>query len=149
MMKRKLLTILLVEDNESDIMSFKRAMEMKNLSNPVHVVRDGEECLDYLHRRGKHSDPVSSPLPDIVILDVNMPRMGGFKVLKHLRDSDRFRRIPIIILTTSSHEADVIRAYELYANAYVVKPTGLNNLSNTLKDIVLFWERAAIPELEP
>jgi CheY-like chemotaxis protein len=138
--------VLLAEDNEHDIIATKRAWGKSNIANPLRIVRDGEECLDYLWRRGKYSDSATAPRPGILLLDLKMPKMDGITVLQHIRKDEQLRCLPVIILTTSKAEEDRFRSYNLGANAYVVKPIGFQNLVEAIKTINLFWELVELPE---
>ncbi len=139
-------TVLMAEDSEHDIIATKRAWKQSNIMNELKVVKDGEECLDYLYRRGKYSDPASSPRPGILLLDIRMPKMDGLTVLKHVREDEKIRHLPVIILTTSRMEEDRIKGYNLGVNAYVMKPVGFQNFSEAVKMINLFWEIVELPE---
>jgi len=145
-MSKKPFVILMAEDNEHDIVATRRAWKKNNIANPLHIVRDGEECLDYLHQRGKYSEPGSAPRPGILLLDIKMPRMDGLAVLKHIREDADLRRLPVVILTTSKDEEDRIRSYDLGANAYIMKPVGFRNFSEAVGTINLFWELVELPE---
>ena len=114
--------VLMAEDNEHDVVATRRAWKKHNIANPLHIVWDGEECLDYLYQRGKYSEPGSAPRPGILLLDIKMPRMDGLAALKHIREDEKLRRLPVVILTTSKAEEDRFRSYDLGANAYVMKP---------------------------
>lgn len=138
-------TILMAEDNEHDIVATKRAWKKNKITNPLYIVNDGEECLDYLFRRGKYEDPASSPKPKLLLLDINMPRMGGFDVLRRIRDSGEYQNLPVIVLTTSSAEKDIFESYNLKANAYVVKPVGFDNFAEAIHSINLFWQIVELP----
>lgn len=138
--------ILMAEDNEHDIVAAKRAWKKNNIINKLHLVKDGEECLDYLFQRGKYSEPGAAPRPGILLLDIKMPKIDGLKVLKHIRENEKLRSLPVVILTTSKAEVDRIKSYDLGANAYIVKPVGFNNFSETIKIINLFWKIVELPE---
>jgi CheY-like chemotaxis protein len=137
--------VLMAEDNPHDILATKRAWEKNNIANPLYIVNDGEECLDYLHQRGKYSEPGSAPRPGILLLDIKMPRMDGLTVLKHIREDERLHRLPVIILTTSREEEDRLRSYDLGVNAYISKPVGFQNFCEAIKTINLFWELVELP----
>ncbi len=137
--------ILMAEDNDHDIVAIKRAWKKHMISNPLYVVNDGEECLDFLHRRGAYSEPGIAPSPGILLLDINMPKMDGLTVLNHIRADDALRFLPVTILTTSEAEEDRLKSYDLGANAYIVKPIGFENISRTVRTITLFWELAELP----
>jgi len=145
-MTRKPFVVLMAEDDEHDIVAVKRAWKKRSINNPLYIVNNGEECLDYLHRRGKYSDPGVAPRPGIVLLDIKMPRMDGLAVLDYIRKSDEFNRLPVIILTTSKDEQDRLKSYDLRANAYIIKPIGFDNFSEAVNTINLFWELVQLPE---
>jgi CheY-like chemotaxis protein len=144
-MSEELLVILMAEDDEHDIVATKRAWKNYNMSNPLHIVNDGEECLDYLFRRGKYAEPGLSQRPGILLLDINMPRMDGLTTLRHIRESEEFRNLPVIMLTTSKAEEDRIRSYDLGANAYIVKPVGFEKFAEAIQTIRLFWQLTELP----
>ena len=137
--------VLMAEDDEHDVMATRRAWKSNKMANPLYIVNDGEECLDYLHRRGAYRDPASSPSPGILLLDINMPKMDGLETLKAIRDSLEFRNLPVIMLTTSKAEEDRLKSYELGANAYIVKPIGFDNFSEAIRTINLFWKLVELP----
>lgn len=137
--------VLLAEDSKHDILATRRAWKQHNIANPLYVVRNGQECLDYLHRRGKFSEPDSAPRPGILLLDIKMPKVDGLDVLKRIRQDQELRNLPVIILTTSQAEEDRIRSYALGANAYIVKPVGFENFSEAVKTINLFWQLVELP----
>jgi CheY-like chemotaxis protein len=138
--------VLMAEDDEHDILATRRAWKKHHISNPLYIVNDGEECLDFLHRRGKYSKPGTAPRPGILLLDIRMPKMDGLAVLKHIRQDGQLRRLPVVILTTSRAEEDRLRSYDLGANAYIVKPVGFNNFSDAVRTINLFWQLVDLPE---
>jgi CheY-like chemotaxis protein len=140
------MVFLMVEDNEHDILAFKRAWQENRIGNALYFVRDGEECLDYLYQRGKYSRPESAPRPDAVLLNNRLPKMGGLEVLKEIRDSEEFHYLPVIMFTASESERDQLKAYELLANAYVVKPMDFESLSEAVRSINSFWQLAEVPE---
>ena len=138
--------VLMAEDDEHDILATRRAWKKHHISNPLYIVNDGEECLDFLHRRGKYSEPGTAPRPGILLLDIRMPKMDGLAVLKHIRQDEQLRRLPVVILTTSRAEEDRLRSYDLGANAYIVKPVGFNNFSDAVRTINLFWQLVDLPQ---
>lgn len=138
--------VLLAEDNEHDILATQRAWKKNNIANPLYIVRDGEECLDYLYQRGKYSEPSSAPRPGILLLDIKMPRMDGLAVLKHIRADEKLCRLPVIMLTSSRVEEDRLKSYDLGANAYITKPVGFENFAEAVKAIHLFWALVELPE---
>ena len=144
-MSEKLYVVLMAEDNKHDIVAAKRAWKQHNIKNPLHIVKDGEECLDYLFQRGQYSDPESAPPAGILLLDVNMPKMDGLTVLEHIRADEKLRRLPVVVLTTSDLDEDRVKSYDLGANAFIRKPVGFDNFSNALKTTNVFWELTELP----
>jgi CheY-like chemotaxis protein len=128
--------ILLVEDNEGDVGLIEEVFEEAKIRNSLHVAKDGEEAVLYLHSEGKFS---GSPRPDLIILDLNLPKKDGREVLRDIKKDENFHNIPVIILTTSTAERDILRAYELHANAYVTKPLDFNQFIKVVGSIVNFW----------
>jgi CheY-like chemotaxis protein len=130
--------ILLVEDNPGDIRLTKEAFKESQITKTLYVVTDGIEALDFLHQRGEYVD---APVPDIVLLDLNLPRKNGDEVLEALNDDDApdLSRIPVIILTSSDAEEDVVRSYELQANAYLTKPVDPAAFIETVRRFEEFW----------
>lgn len=137
--------ILMAEDNEHDIVATQRAWQKNNIANPLYIVNDGEECLDYLYQRGKYSEPNSAPRPGILLLDISMPKLDGLAVLEHIRNDETLYRLPVIIMTTSQLEEDCLRSYDLGVNAYIRKPVGFSRLCDAVKAINLFWELVQLP----
>ena len=146
MIKQEPFVVLLAEDNEDDILATRRAWMKNNIANPLYVVRNGEECLDYLNQRGRYADPASAPRPGILLLDLKMPRMDGLEVIKQIRADEKLRRLPIVILTSSKMEEDRLRGYDLGANAYITKPVGFENFCESVKAIHMFWAIVELPE---
>ena len=136
MTKTKPITILMAEDNATDIMLTKEALEHAKVLNSLHVVEDGIDCLDFLYRRGKHA---KAPRPDLILLDLNMPRKNGQEVLAEIKKDDKLKHIPVVILTTSKTEEDVVKAYGLFANCYVIKPVDFDVFAEVVRSIQEFW----------
>ncbi|MDX1522876.1 MAG: response regulator [Anaerolineae bacterium] len=136
----------MAEDNKHDIVAAKRAWKINNIVNPLFIVKDGEECLDYLYQRGKYGKPGAAPRPGIMLLDLKMPKVDGLTVLQHIREDPKLRHLPVIILTTSKLEEDRVRSYDLGVNAYIKKPVGFDNFSKAVKAINLFWQLVELPE---
>ncbi len=132
----KLADILLAEDNPADVLLTQTAFKEFHLANSLHVVEDGEEVLDFLNRRGEYG---AAPRPDLIILDLNLPRKNGHEVLAEMKVDPRFQQIPVVVLTTSHSEADVLKAYGLHANCYIVKPVGFANFLEAIRSIGAFW----------
>lgn len=130
--------ILLVEDDPKDIELTLGALEEYNLTNEVAVARDGEEALDYLYRRGKYANrPEGNPI--VILLDLKMPKIDGFQVLQEIKTNPDLKTIPVVILTSSSLESDLIESYRLGVNAYVVKPVLFKDFVEAVKEIGTFW----------
>ena len=133
------ITILMADDDPDDQMLTRDAFSECRLANELQCVADGEELLDYLHRRGRYSDLQGKPLPGLILLDLNMPRKDGREALKEIKADPTLRRIPIVVLTTSKAEEDVLRTYNLHANCYVTKPVDLEKFIVVVKSIDAFW----------
>lgn len=131
--------ILLVEDNPDDEDLTLRALAKHNLANGIVVVRDGAEALEFLSGTGKHAGRDTRLMPQIVLLDLNLPRLSGHEVLKRMRADERTRLLPVVVLTSSREEEDVINSYSLGANAYVRKPVSFDRFVDAVKALGLFW----------
>jgi CheY-like chemotaxis protein len=130
---------LVAEDDENDVFFLKRAFQQANVENPLNVVRDGQEAIDYLSGEGKFSDRNLYPLPHLFILDLKMPRKTGLDVLGWLQQQPELRCLPVLVLSSSAHLTDIEKAYELGANAFVVKPASLEKRLELAKLIGTFW----------
>lgn len=142
--------ILLVEDDLNDIFLVKRAFKIARIHSPLHVVTDGQEAISYLRGEGKYGDRQQYPLPRLIVMDIKMPRKSGFEVLDWVkRDSRVLRRIPVVIVSLSEDPADINRAYEAGANAYMVKPVEFQGVEHLFESITHYWGlECAKPELE-
>ena len=136
-MKQK--PILLVEDNKDDIELTLMAFEQARISNPVVVAKNGVEALDYLFGEGQYADRDTSEQPVVVLLDLKLPRLGGLEVLKRIREDERTRHNPVVVLTTSTEQDDMIRASDLHANSYVRKPVDFDTFVNATRQLGLYW----------
>ena len=132
----KLIEVLLVEDSPTDILMTQEALAEDKIMNRLHVVEDGVAALAFLRRQGKYT---TVPRPDLILLDLNLPRKNGLEVLAELKVDDDLRCIPVIILTTSQAEEDILKAYGLQANAYITKPVGFNSFIEVVQAIEHFW----------
>ena len=130
--------ILLAEDSEKDVELTLHALAGHNLANEVVVVRDGAEALDYLHRRGKFADR-SGGLPAVVLLDLKMPKVDGLEVLRAIRNDSRLKSVPVVMVTSSREEQDLVQSYALGVNAYVVKPVDFQKFAESIRQIGFFW----------
>jgi CheY-like chemotaxis protein len=133
------LTILLVEDDPNDVMLVKRAFEKANIVNPIQVVDNGEDAQDYLLGEGKFSNRESFPLPVIILLDLKLPRRSGLEVLEWLRQQPNLKRIPVVILSSSTENRDINNAYDIGVNSYLIKPVEFNDLLDLVKNLKLYW----------
>jgi chemotaxis family two-component system response regulator Rcp1 len=128
--------ILLVEDNPSDIRLVQEAFKEGKIWNNLHIARDGEKALAFLRKEGPFKD---APHPDLILLDLNLPRMDGREMLVHVKAAEELRRIPVVILTTSKSEEDILRSYDLHANCYITKPVDLDQFIRVVQSIEYFW----------
>lgn len=133
--------VLLVDDNPADRVLTARALERSNNHIDLRMAEDGEQALDYLRRQGRYADPATCPRPDVVLLDLNMPKLSGVEVLEQLRADPKLRQILVIVLTSSEIDQDIAGSYELGANAYVVKPVTLKSFQSVMEDLKQFWLR--------
>lgn len=131
--------ILLVEDNPDDVALTLRAFKQNNIFNEVIVTRDGEEALDYLFGAGKYKDRDTKNLPVVILLDLKLPKKNGLEVLKEIRENKLSRLIPVVVLTSSKEESDLIQSYHLGANSYVRKPVDFNDFVAAAKVLGLYW----------
>jgi two-component system, response regulator len=131
--------ILLVEDNEDDVLLTKRAFQKNNVKNELVVVSDGREALDWLFAEGEHAGRDTSVVPELILLDVNMPRVGGLEVLERVRADPRTEFVPVVMLTSSKQEEDLIRSYELGANSYVRKPVAFESFVDAVRTLGVYW----------
>ena len=128
--------ILLVEDNEADVRLTIEALKEGKVRNRLAVARDGVEALEFLRRQGKHQNAVR---PDLILLDLNLPKKDGREVLAEIKDSEDLKRIPVVVLTTSKAEEDILKTYNLHANCYITKPVDLEQFISVVKSIDDFW----------
>src|SRR5438270_928526 len=143
----KLITILLADDDPDDRQMTQEALAESRLANELHMVEDGEELLDYLNRRNKYADMAKEPLPGLILLDLNMPRKDGREALKEIKANPDLRRIPVVVLTTSKAEEDILRTYDLGVNSYITKPVTFDSMVDTIKVLGRYWFE--IVELPP
>src|ERR1035437_3475067 len=145
-MKAEVRRILIVDDSAKDVELVIEALAEKNLANEVDVAEDGVEALDYLYKRGRFADYANGN-PAVILLDIKMPRMNGIEVLKHIRADSKFKFIPVIMVTSSREEKDLVESYKLGANSYVVKPVDIVQFIDAIKVLGQYW--AVINQLPP
>lgn len=133
------LTILLVEDNIPHAELVKRSLEAHQIANRIYHVADGEAALAYLFRQGVYADPVTSPRPHVVLLDLRLPKLSGLEVLREIRASRELHTVPVVVLTTSTAARDVTRAYEQHVNSYLVKPVDFAQFTQLMHDLGFYW----------
>ncbi|MFD4575336.1 response regulator [Streptomyces sp. NPDC058417] len=139
--------VLLVEDDPGDELMTREAFEDNKIGNTLHVVRDGEEALDFLYRRGAHE---GAPRPDLILLDLNLPKYDGRQVLERIKSDADLSDIPVVVLTTSAAEEDILRSYKLHANAYVTKPVDLDQFIAAVRQIDDFFVQVVrLPRRQP
>ena len=134
-----MITILIADDDPDDRELTRDALQECRLANEVHFVRDGEELLEYLRREGPYANLLEQPLPGLILLDLNMPRKDGREALKEIKSDRDLRRIPVVVLTTSKADEDILRTYDLGVNSYVTKPVTFDSLVETLKVLGKYW----------
>jgi len=139
--------ILIAEDNENDIFMLRRAFTQLEIDSPIFIVSDGEQAISYLHGDGKYSNRAEYPLPDLLLLDLKMPRTNGFEVLQWIRGNPSLASLRVVVLTTSEQIRDINRAYQLGANSFLVKPVHFDDFRNTLKAIYDYWLLNKVPQI--
>ncbi|WP_026425506.1 response regulator [Actinokineospora inagensis] len=132
----KVIDVLLVEDDDGDVLMTREAFEHYKIRNQLHVVRDGEQAVQFLRREGQYAD---APRPDLILLDLNLPRFDGRQVLAEIKADAELRMIPVVVLTTSEAEEDILRSYQLHANAYVTKPVDFDRFIEIIRKIDEFF----------
>lgn len=146
----KSIVILMADDDADDRLLAKDALAECRLANELHFVENGEELLDYLHRRGKFVNLSNSPRPGLILLDLNMPKKDGREALKEIKDDPRLRTIPVVVLTTSNADTDISRIYELGANSFITKPVSFDSLVEVMKILGRYWfEIVELPARKP
>ena len=132
-------TILMADDDEDDCMLAREALAESRLANQMHIVNDGEELMDYLHHRGLYANKSSAPRPNLILLDLNMPKKDGREALREIKADPLLRKIPVVILTTSKAEEDVYSSYDLGANSFIIKPMTFTSLVEVMRTIGKYW----------
>lgn len=131
--------VMLIEDNLDHAELVMRTLADHQVVNEIRHFTEGQSALDYLFRRGEYADPAKSPHPNLILLDLRLPRVDGLDILKEIKNSDDLRSIPVVILTTSEAERDIARAYLNHANSYLVKPVGFEEFSKLMEDLGFYW----------
>lgn len=131
--------ILLAEDNPDDVILTQRAFKKSNLLNEIIVVKDGQEALDYLFAKGKYKDRDKNVMPELILLDLKMPKLDGLQVLKQIRENPRTKQLAVVILTTSKEENDIVASYCLGANSFITKPVDFEQFVEAVKQLGLYW----------
>ena len=131
--------ILIADDDEDDCMLAQEALAESRLAKAARIVRDGEELMDYLYNRGQYTDKKLAPRPDLILLDLNMPKKDGREALREIKADSKLRSIPIIVLTTSKAEEDIYRSYDLGANSFIIKPMTFSSLVEVMRTIGKYW----------
>jgi len=138
-MNKKPINILLVEDNPTDVEVIQEVFKFIGSKNRLFMTKDGEEALNFLYHRGKYQDTSLAPVPDLILLDIRMPKIDGLEVLRVIKSDENLKRIPVLILTVSDRDADIRRAYEYGANSYIAKPIEFQGFANILTKIEEYW----------
>jgi CheY-like chemotaxis protein len=138
-MSYKPVTILMADDDPDDRMLAEDALKEARLSNEIRFVEDGQALMDYLHQKNQYAKPETSPRPSIILLDLNMPKKDGREALKEIKSDPELRRIPVVIMTTSKAEQDIIKSYDLGANSYLTKPVTFDELVSVMRDLGKYW----------
>ncbi|MEM7555086.1 MAG: response regulator [Cyanobacteria bacterium P01_A01_bin.84] len=137
--QQEVVTILMADDDDDDCVLAREALEESQLVTELHIVRDGEELMDYLYRRGIYDNQKNLPLPNIILLDLNMPKKDGREVLREIKADPQLRQIPVIVLTTSKAQEDIYRSYDLGANSFIIKPRSFASFVEVMRTIGKYW----------
>ena len=138
-METKEVEILLVEDNPNDAELTLRALKKNNLSNHIKHVKDGEEAIDFIFAEGKYTDRIVENTPKVILLDLKLPKLNGIEILERIKADDRTKNIPVVVLTSSREDSDLMRCYELGVNSYIVKPVEFEAFVKAVSDLGFYW----------
>jgi len=146
--KPKVIKILLVEDNPDDILITEKAIKVAEILNQLWVARDGQEALDFLRHKGKYKDRANSPRPGLIFLDINLPKIDGIEVLKSIKQDPALKKIPVVMLTMSKRDEDILKSYDSGCNSFIQKPVEFEKFVEIVKQIGLYWGllNIALPE---
>ncbi len=142
---KKIVRILLVEDNPDDVRITQRALKEAKVINQLWVVRDGQEALDFLEHKGQYQDKSTSPKPGLILLDINLPKVNGLEVLKKIKENDDSKKIPTVMLTVSRRDEDVVEGYDNGCNSFIQKPVEFEKFVEAIKQIELYWGLLNVP----
>lgn len=137
--REKPITLLVADDDPDDRMLTREALAENQFSSGLRFVEDGEELLDYLYQRGRYSSPADAPRPDLILLDLNMPKMDGREALREIKADAALRRIPVVVLTTSQADEDIYRVYDLGVNSFIIKPVSFDALVKIVCALATYW----------
>ncbi|MBW4691247.1 MAG: response regulator [Lyngbya sp. HA4199-MV5] len=144
------LVILVVEDSDHDFVALTRSLKQCAFTQPLYRVSNGEEALDYLHRRGDYGDPIAAPRPTLILVDLNLPGMDGREVIRQVKQDDALKHIPVIALTSSANAKDIELCYRYGANSYMLKPIGVELFQANVRTLLQYWFHSSVlPENEP
>lgn len=138
-MRETTVKILLVEDNPNDVVLTLRAFKKHHLTNNVQVVRDGAEALEFIFATGKYNNRENEHVPNVILLDLKLPKVDGLEVLKRIKSDERTKKIPVVVLTSSNEEKDIVESYKLGVNSYIVKPVNFDSFVKSVADLGLYW----------
>jgi len=139
--------ILLIEDNQDDIELTKRAFAKEKFSNPIKIIKDGQKALDYFRDICSSKDSAEEDFPGLILLDINLPKVSGIELLKYIKNTNKLKRVPVVILTTSKRDEDIITSYDLGVNSYLQKPVAFSKFVETIRNIQLYWVLTNTPPI--
>ena len=148
-MHETMVEILLVEDNSNDVILTLRALRKHNLSNRIHVVRDGAEALEFIFGTGTYAGRALEPIPKVILLDLKLPKVDGLEVLRRIKTDPRTRVIPVVVLTSSREQRDIVESYQLSVNSYIVKPVDFEQFTEAMRQLGLYWVLLNQPPILP